>query len=146
MTLEITDLDQTVPMMAMKGGLKPSRFLFSLEKRFSVDYAKMLSRADKYANAEEAMVSKREPTIPRSDKGGKRRRDKPTERDRPVRPRGPFQPWFEEYTLLVVPQSQILMEVKDRGYFSEPPKIRIPIERRDKRKYCRFYKDYGHNI
>ena len=53
-----------VAMMAMKGRLKPSRFLFSLEKRFSVDYAKMLSRADKYANVEKAMASKREPNTP----------------------------------------------------------------------------------
>ena len=37
------------------------------------------------------------------------------------------------------------MKVKDRGYFSEPPKIRTPIERRDKRKYCCFHRDYGHN-
>ena len=64
MTLEITDLDQTVAMTAMKGRLKPSKFLFSLKKKFSVDYVEMHSRADKYANAEEAMASKREPTIP----------------------------------------------------------------------------------
>ena len=59
--MEITDLDQTIAMTAMKDGLRPSRFLFSLEKRFPVDYAEMLSLADKYVNAEEAMASKREP-------------------------------------------------------------------------------------
>ena len=37
------------------------------------------------------------------------------------------------------------MEVKDQGYFSKPLKIRTPMEQRDKRKYCRFYRDYGHN-
>ena len=37
------------------------------------------------------------------------------------------------------------MEVKDRGYFLKPPKIWTSIERRDKRKYCRFHRDYGHN-
>ena len=63
MTLEITDLDQTVAMTAMKDGLKSSKFLFSLKKWFPVDYAEMLSREDKYANVEEAMSSKREPTI-----------------------------------------------------------------------------------
>ena len=51
-------------MMAMKDGLRPSRFLFSLEKRFPMDYAEMLSRVDKYVNAKEAMASKREPTTP----------------------------------------------------------------------------------
>ena len=38
------------------------------------------------------------------------------------------------------------MEVKDRGYFSKPSKIRTSIEQRDKRKYYRFHRDYGHNI
>ena len=37
------------------------------------------------------------------------------------------------------------MEVNDQEYFSEPPKIWIPIEWRDKRKYCHFHRDYGHN-
>ena len=41
-TLEITNLDQTVAMTAMKGKLGSSRFLFILEKRFPMDYAKML--------------------------------------------------------------------------------------------------------
>ena len=31
-TLKITDLDQTIAMTAMKDGLKPSRFLFSLKR------------------------------------------------------------------------------------------------------------------
>ena len=63
-TLKITDLDQTIAMTAMKDGLRPSKFLFSLKKSFPMDYAEMLSRADKYANAEEAMASKREPEVP----------------------------------------------------------------------------------
>ena len=86
MALKITDLNQMVAMTTMKGGLKPSRFLFNLEKRFPADYAEMLSRADKYANAKEAMASKREPVTPRPDRGGKRQRDEPTERDRSIRP------------------------------------------------------------
>ena len=42
-TLEVSDLDPMVAMMAIKGGLKPSRFLFSLEKRFPTCFAEMLS-------------------------------------------------------------------------------------------------------
>ena len=80
-TLEITDLDQMITMMAMNGGLRPSMFLFSLKKRFSMDYAEMLFRVDKYANAEEAMASKRELTVSQPDKGGKRRRDKSIKHD-----------------------------------------------------------------
>ena len=70
--MKIIDLDQTVAMMAMKDGLRPFRFLFSLKKRFSMDYVEIFSRADKYANAKKAMASKREPTVDRPDIGGKR--------------------------------------------------------------------------
>ena len=62
-TIEITDLDQTVTMVAMKGGLRPSKFLFNLEKRFSVDYAEMLSWSKKNSNIEEAMASRRDPMV-----------------------------------------------------------------------------------
>ena len=72
MTLKITDLDQTVAMTAMKDRLRPFKFLINLEKRFFVDYAKMLSRAEKYANTKEAMASRRDPIVSQSDRGGKR--------------------------------------------------------------------------
>ena len=42
-TLKISDLDPKVTMSAMKDGLKPSRFLFSLEKRFPTNFAEILS-------------------------------------------------------------------------------------------------------
>ena len=56
-TLEVTDLDQMVAMLAMKDTLKPSRFLFSLEKKFSISFFEMLSHAKKYANTEEAFLA-----------------------------------------------------------------------------------------
>ena len=58
-TLEVTDLDQMVAMSAMKGILKPSIFLFNLEKKFSTSFSKMLSRAKKYANVEEAFLARK---------------------------------------------------------------------------------------
>ena len=60
--LKISDLDQMIAMMAMKNGLRPSRFFFNLEKRFFTDYAEMLAQAKKYANAEEAMAAQKETT------------------------------------------------------------------------------------
>ena len=90
-------------MLAMKDGLKPSRFFFSLEKWFPTSFPEMLSRADKYVNAEEAMASKRESNTSQADRGGKRRRDEPNEQDQPIQPWGLFQPQFEAYTPLTVP-------------------------------------------
>ena len=53
-------MDQTMAITVMKGSLRPSCFLFSLEKRFSMDYAEMLVRAEKYANVKEAMAARKE--------------------------------------------------------------------------------------
>ena len=50
-------------MSAMKGGLRPSRFYFSLEKKFSTDFFEMLAQLEKYANVEEAMAVKKDVTL-----------------------------------------------------------------------------------
>ena len=78
--MEITDLDQTVAMTAMKGELKPSRFLFGLEKRFPTNSIEMLTRAKKYANAEKAMMAKNDAPASRTERKNKRR-DEPSNRD-----------------------------------------------------------------
>ena len=66
----------------MKGGLKPSRFLFSLKKRFPASFAKMLSWAEKYANTEKAMSTRKTSTPGLSDK-----KEKEKEREKEKRKR-----------------------------------------------------------
>ena len=92
-TLEVSDLDPMVAMSAMKGGLKPSRFFFSPKKRFPSSFIEMLSRAEKYANAEEAM-SARSLATPQSDKKEKEKikREKPSNNDRSGQVRGSAKP------------------------------------------------------
>lgn len=51
--LEILDLNHSVVMNVLKNGLRPSRFLLSIEKKFPKDLAELLSQADKYVNVEE---------------------------------------------------------------------------------------------
>ena len=78
-------------MSAMKGALKPSRFLFSLEKKFLTSFSKMLSCAEKYANAEEALSARKTLAPDPSDKGkdkerekDKRKREEPPSNDSPA--------------------------------------------------------------
>ena len=86
-TLEVSDLDQVVAMSAMKGSLRPSRFLFSLKKQFPTNFAEMLAQDEKYANAEEAMSMTSQP-----EKKEKRRRKEPSSDDRPIRTRSLIKP------------------------------------------------------
>ena len=94
-TLEMTDLDQMVAMLAMKGALKPFKFLFSLEKKFSTSFSEMLSRAEK----------------------DKRKRDEPPNNDNSAQVRGSPKsstPRFHNYTSLNAPRSNILIEIQDQ--------------------------------
>ena len=71
------DLDPMFVMSAMKGGLKPSRFLFSLEKRFLTSFIEMFFWVEKYANAEEA-ISARKTLVP----GPSDKKEKEKEREK----------------------------------------------------------------
>ena len=72
----MTDLDQMVAMSVMKGALKPSKFLFSLEKKFSTSFPKMLFRAEKYANVEEAFLARKTLSSGPLEKGKEKERKK----------------------------------------------------------------------
>ena len=68
-------MDQMVMMSAMKGALKPFRFLFSLKKKFPTNFFEMLSHAKKYTNIEEAFLARKTSMLgPSKKKKGKERR------------------------------------------------------------------------
>ncbi|XP_022866144.1 uncharacterized protein LOC111385950 [Olea europaea var. sylvestris] len=41
-------------------------------------------------------------------------------------------------------RSNILMEIKDSRELKWPPRLRSPLDTRDKSKYCDFHRDHGH--
>ena len=47
-------------------------------------------------------------------------------------------------TPLVMPVDQILTEIRDEPSLKWPKPLHLSPNMRDKRKYCRFHKDYGH--
>ena len=60
--LEVQNLDQSITMAALKGGLQKNNLLFSLEKKYPRDFADLLARAEGYARVEEAFKMKDEET------------------------------------------------------------------------------------
>ena len=95
-------------MSSMKGGLRSSRFLFNLTKKFSTDFVKMLAQVEKYTNAEEAMAARKEAAPNRLEGREKQRRDAPIDERWLTRPKGPLRTppqKFHEYMPLSVPQS-----------------------------------------
>ena len=51
--LEVRNLDQSVTMAALKGGLQKNDLLFSLKKKYPRDFTDLLARAEGYTRAEE---------------------------------------------------------------------------------------------
>ena len=152
-TLEVSDLDQMVAMSAMKGALKPSRFLFSLKKKFSISFSKMFSHVEKYANAEEALSARKTSVPSPFDKGKgkerekeKRKRKEPASNERPGQVRGSSKPSssrFHNYTFLNTPRSKILMEIQDQ--LPPPRRMFTPAARRNPNKHCRYHQDHDYN-
>ena len=140
-------------MLAMKDTLKPSRFLFNLEKKFFTSFLEMLSRAEKYANVEEAFLARKTLMQGPSKKGKGKERDKdkqkkkePLGNDDSTQVRDSSKPStlrFHNYTSLNAPRFEILMEIMDQL----PPARRMytPLARRNRNKHCRYHRDHGHN-
>ena len=147
--LEVDETDDKVQLTTFKAGLKSRDFVASLAKNPPKTMAEALLKAQKYINAEEALVAidgvdktkkkereddrrgqKRDRTDRRNDEGNKRREDK---NPRPVK-----------FTPLVMPVDQILTEIRDKPSLKWPRPLHSSPNVRDKRKYCRFHKDHGH--
>ena len=132
--------------------------------------AKVLTKAEKYINGEEALISKigsssahkeKSWTDKRQGRSPKRQRDRErslkTERERSPKRRGnlrdrlgPPQPelrqWYSprRFTPLTIVVSQVLREVQHEQFLRWPSQMRSDPAKRDNTKYCEFHRDYGH--
>ena len=51
----------------------------------------------------------------------------------------------QQYTPLNVPLEQVLMQIKDNPSLKWPEKMKRDPNKRNRNKYCRFHRDYGHD-
>ena len=147
--LEVDEMDDKVQLTTFKAGLKSRDFVASLAKNPPKIMAEALLKAQKYINAEEALVAidgvdktkkkereddrrwqKRDRNDRRNEEDNKRREDK---NPRPVK-----------FTPLVMLVNQILTEIRDDPSLKWPRPLHSSPNVHDKRKYCRFHKDHGH--
>ncbi|RWV76913.1 hypothetical protein GW17_00062337 [Ensete ventricosum] len=101
----------------------------------------MLQRASQYVAAESLVAGKREDhKKPRGDKPQGQPSETPRRRDRSELPA--LRP-------LPIPlnstRTEVFLQIRDKGLLRTPNPIRAKIGGRDKRRYCRFHRDYGHN-
>ena len=149
-TLEVDEADDKVQLTTFKAGLRSRDLVASLAKNPPRTMAEMLLKAQKYMNAEDAVVVIRD-NEKLGDKGGKederrgQKRERPNRRATEVnRRRDDKSKRTVKFTPLVMPIDKILMQIKDEHYLKWPRPLHSSPHVRDKNKYCCFHKNHGH--
>ena len=147
--LSIDEANDKILVAAFINGLRMGKFLFSLYKNDPKTMSKVLYKATKYMNAEDALLAREEKPRkrermedPRQDQGRKKSRmgDRRDER-RPKPSRGRF----TSFTPLNAPLDQVLMQIKDEGTLTFLGKLKSDPSKRSRNKYCRFHRDHGYD-
>ena len=106
----------------------------------------LLFKAQKYMNAKDILASKGITKRLRKEKETEdhsgRKKEGKLAHNLPKDSKG----CFPNFTLLVMPSSKILMQVKNDPALRWPKPMRSHLKRRNKGKYCRFHKDHGHDM
>ena len=144
--------------------------MFSISKNPQESMAEVLTKAEKYINGEEALISKKESSSTHKEKSGtdkRRGRSPKRQSDRERSPKkdgerspkrrgnlrdclGP--PQFERrrrylpqrFTPLTASVSQVLHEVRNEQFLRWPTQMKSDHTTRDNTRYCEFHRDYGH--
>ena len=135
--------------------------------------AEVLTKAEKYINNKEAILSKRENSSAQKEKSrGKKKRERSPRRrgDRDRSPRrdienreqspkrrgnvrdrlGPPQPELQQrypprkFTPLTAVMSQVLCETQHEKFLRWPSQMKTDLAKKDSTKYCEFHRDHGH--
>ena len=103
--------------MAFTNGLQKGKFLFSLYKNDPKTMSKVLYRATKYMNVEDALLAREEKPMKRErredtqqDQGRKKARTGDRRNERCPKPQGGR---FTSFTPLIALIDQVLMQIKD---------------------------------
>ncbi|GFY88878.1 hypothetical protein Acr_06g0008180 [Actinidia rufa] len=157
--LEVEDPSDKVVIMAMMEGLRPGPPFDSLSKNIFETLSALQSKADKYIAAEELAEAKRkrrgkdahkrkEPDTRRIDCRKEARNKRPDQDSKcPNDRRSRTPPRRPEFILppLNAPVAQVLSEIKHEEFVKWPEKIKTDPQKRNRSKYCEFYRDHGHN-
>ncbi|XP_059658677.1 uncharacterized protein LOC132305006 [Cornus florida] len=133
--LQVEEVDDKVALTAFMGGLQTSKFLFSLSKEAPTSMTKLMVRAWKHMNAENAMNA-------RKNKGGE---DKRSEKKRPApNIREEKESKYKKFSNNQADRSS-RRQIQDDASLKWPPKLKADPTKRSLGKYCRFHRDHGHN-
>ena len=164
--LLVNKADDMVVLTAFISGLKLDNFLFSMHKDPPSTMAERMYEAQKYMNREDALQArdvasgkkrkfnmddrpndsrmKKQRTHERGNKDQKRHEDRRHE-DRRHEDRRKLGGRFTSFTPLTIPVDQVFYHIQDDPALKWIGKLRKSPDKRDRDKYCCFYRDHGHN-
>ncbi|RWW62715.1 hypothetical protein BHE74_00030137, partial [Ensete ventricosum] len=138
----IPDLHPSLAIQVFLTGLKPSRFFWSLIERPPTTLPEMLQRAHQYVAAETLIAGKRdEAKRPR----GEQSRGHPVPPPKKREDRSGLLPARPPPIPLNSTRTEIFFQIREKGLLKAPSPMKSHPERRDKRRYCRFHREYGHD-
>nr|XP_023876399.1 uncharacterized protein LOC111988826 [Quercus suber] len=148
--LPVDEAEDQVILTTFQAGLLPGDFFFSITKIPPKTVAELLRNAQKYMNAKDAVLTKEMKGKGKRDEGTSGNHDKKKETRSVGQTVGKkkelsnIKPKFTNFTPLIMPIEQILMQIRDDPSLQWPKPISTPAERRDKNKYYRFHQDHRH--
>ena len=142
-TLEVDEADDKVQLTTFKAKLRSRDLVASLAKNPLKTMTKMLLKAQKYMNVEDALaaikdIEKPGDGIRRKDderRGQKRERPDRRNNDR-ARRKDDRSPRTVKFTPLIMPVDKILTQIKDDHYLKWPRPLHSSLNVRNKNKYC----------
>lgn len=146
--LEVDEAEDKVQLTTLKARLKLKDFVITLSKSPPELMAKMLLKAQKYMNAEDALAAigqgdeqKERRSTQDKQKGRKRERSSPSSSRDSIKRKDNKSPRTVKFIPLVMPVDKILMQIKDDNALKGPKALHFSPNVRDKKKYCHFHKD-----
>ena len=153
-----------------KLGVQSKDLMVSISKNPQASMAEVLSKAEKYINCEEALISKKESSSTHKERSRidkqqgqspkrQRNRERSPKKDSERSPKrrlnirerlGPPQPEIrqryspQQYIPLTATVSQVLREVQHEQFLRWPTQMRSGPTKRDNMRYCEFHRDHGH--
>ena len=145
----IDGADDKILVAAFTNGLRKGKFLFSLYKNDLKTMLKVLYRATKYMNVEDALLAREEKPRKRErledtrqDQGRKKSRMGEKRDERRLKPPGGR---FTRFTPLNTPLDQVLMQIKDERTLTFLENLKSDPSKRSRNKYYRFHHDHGYD-
>ena len=135
--VRVENYTDIVALTAIMAGLQPGKFHYSLAKNPPRTFTELLSRAQKYSNADELTNVKRWADSDSQRVGDKR--NKLRTKKKWVGHKTKVQEFhrgrFWGYTPLVLPREQVLMQIRNQDLLRKPKYIKAAPNRRDMSKY-----------